>query len=124
APGAATACVDPRRQAADPLHRGLYDELFLGRVQRLPPARRGLPRLRRACRGFSGRPGFTMSEGMRRSLMTTDTGGEVTFASYNIHKCVGIDGRYDPDRVGAVIAEINPDVIALQEVDSRFGKRA
>lgn len=55
--------------------------------------------------------------------MTTDPGGEVTFASYNVHKCVGIDGRYDPERVGAVIAEINPDVIALQEVDRRFGKR-
>ncbi len=55
--------------------------------------------------------------------MTTDAGGEAVFASYNVHKCVGTDGRYDPDRIGAVIAEISPDIIALQEVDRRFGKR-
>jgi endonuclease/exonuclease/phosphatase family metal-dependent hydrolase len=45
-------------------------------------------------------------------------------ASYNVHKCVGIDKRFDPARVAAVIAEIAPDVIALQEVDGRFGRRA
>lgn len=53
-----------------------------------------------------------------------DTGGETLFASYNIHKCVGTDGRFDPDRIAAVIAEIAPDVIALQEADRRFGDRA
>jgi len=49
--------------------------------------------------------------------------GETLFASYNIHKCVGTDGRFDPDRIAAVIAEIGPDVIALQEADRRFGDR-
>lgn len=44
-------------------------------------------------------------------------------ASYNIHKCVGQDGKFDPDRIIEVIREIGPDVIALQEVDQRFGKR-
>jgi endonuclease/exonuclease/phosphatase family metal-dependent hydrolase len=46
------------------------------------------------------------------------------FASYNIHKCVGSDRRFDPERVMAVIAEIGADVIALQEADRRFGDRA
>jgi len=46
------------------------------------------------------------------------------FASYNIHKAVGIDGRRDPDRILRVIHEIGADVIALQEVDRRFGHRA
>ena len=55
--------------------------------------------------------------------MTIQNGDEAVFASYNVHKCIGTDGRYDPDRIGGVIAEINPDVIALQEVDRRFGKR-
>jgi endonuclease/exonuclease/phosphatase family metal-dependent hydrolase len=45
------------------------------------------------------------------------------FASYNVHKCVGIDRRFDPERVRQVIAEIAPDVIALQEADKRFGDR-
>lgn len=45
-------------------------------------------------------------------------------ASYNIHKCIGADKRFDPDRITAVIAEIDADIIALQEADERFGKRA
>jgi endonuclease/exonuclease/phosphatase family metal-dependent hydrolase len=44
-------------------------------------------------------------------------------ASYNVHKCVGIDGRFDPGRIAQVIREIAPDVIALQEADKRFGGR-
>jgi len=36
-------------------------------------------------------------------------------ASYNVHACVGRDGRHDPDRVASVIAELNADVVALQE---------
>lgn len=38
-------------------------------------------------------------------------------ASYNVHKCVGIDGRFDPARTSHVIREIGADVIALQEAD-------
>lgn len=44
-------------------------------------------------------------------------------ASYNVHKCVGVDGRFDPSRVAQVIREIAPDIIALQEADKRFGAR-
>ena len=50
--------------------------------------------------------------------------GVALFASYNIHKCVGTDRRFDPGRVAAVIGEIGADVIALQEADRRFGDRA
>lgn len=46
------------------------------------------------------------------------------FASYNIHKCVGVDRKFDPDRIIRVITEIAPDVIALQEADRRFGDRS
>lgn len=49
--------------------------------------------------------------------------GGLVIASYNIHKCVGTDGRRNPDRIVDVIGEISPDVIALQEVDTRFGER-
>lgn len=44
-------------------------------------------------------------------------------ASYNIHKGVGRDRRFDPHRTMMVIKEIQPDVIALQEADRRFGDR-
>ncbi|MXO91250.1 endonuclease/exonuclease/phosphatase family protein [Pontixanthobacter aquaemixtae] len=46
------------------------------------------------------------------------------FASYNIHKAVGTDGRRDPERILAVLREINADIIALQEADARLGQRA
>jgi endonuclease/exonuclease/phosphatase family metal-dependent hydrolase len=49
--------------------------------------------------------------------------GDLLVASYNIHKCVGTDGKRDPDRIVQVIQEIGPDIIALQEVDTRFGER-
>ena len=54
--------------------------------------------------------------------MVTD-GASALLASYNVHKCVGTDGKFDPDRIAAVIAEIGPDIIALQEADKRFGDR-
>lgn len=37
-------------------------------------------------------------------------------ATYNIHRCRGLDGRTRPERIAAVLAGINADVIALQEV--------
>ncbi|HET9368913.1 MAG TPA: endonuclease/exonuclease/phosphatase family protein [Vicinamibacterales bacterium] len=39
----------------------------------------------------------------------------IRFATYNVHGCVGTDGRHDPARVSGVIAELDADVVALQE---------
>jgi endonuclease/exonuclease/phosphatase family metal-dependent hydrolase len=36
---------------------------------------------------------------------------------------VGTDGRRDPERILRVLHEIGADVVALQEVDRRFGRR-
>lgn len=44
-------------------------------------------------------------------------------ASYNIHKAIGTDRRRNPERILAVLAEVNADVVALQEADRRFGLR-
>jgi endonuclease/exonuclease/phosphatase family metal-dependent hydrolase len=41
--------------------------------------------------------------------------------SYNIHRCVGTDGRCDMQRVADVITELGCDTIGLQEVDSSPG---
>ncbi len=46
-----------------------------------------------------------------------------TIASYNVHKCVGTDGRFDPARTAAVIAELDADIVALQEIDERLGEK-
>ena len=43
---------------------------------------------------------------------------QLTFATYNIHRCVGRDGRYDPSRIRDVIRELDADVIAVQEIDA------
>lgn len=42
-----------------------------------------------------------------------------TVASYNIHRCVGLDGHLDPQRIVRVIQELGAKIIGLQEVDSR-----
>ena len=36
-------------------------------------------------------------------------------ATYNVHGCVGRDGRHDPARVASVITELDVDMAALQE---------
>lgn len=43
----------------------------------------------------------------------------LSVASYNIHQCVGIDGRCDPPRIAQVIRELDADIVGLQEVHSR-----
>ncbi|WP_332065238.1 endonuclease/exonuclease/phosphatase family protein [Bartonella sp. CB189] len=48
---------------------------------------------------------------------------DLTIASYNIHKCVGIDKVFNPARTVRVIAELQVDILALQEADKRFGER-
>jgi endonuclease/exonuclease/phosphatase family metal-dependent hydrolase len=48
---------------------------------------------------------------------------QLKFASYNIHKAIGLDRKRDPDRIIAVLREIDADVVALQEADRRFGER-
>jgi len=45
----------------------------------------------------------------------------LSVGSYNIHGCVGIDGRSDLDRVAGVIRELGCDTVGLQEVDGRPG---
>jgi endonuclease/exonuclease/phosphatase family metal-dependent hydrolase len=37
--------------------------------------------------------------------------------SYNVHSCIGMDGRVSPRRIARVIAQQTPDLVALQELD-------
>lgn len=48
----------------------------------------------------------------------------LTVASYNIRKSVGLDWRRQPGRILSVLNEVDADIVALQEVDRRFGTRA
>lgn len=47
----------------------------------------------------------------------------IRVASYNIRKAIGTDRRRSPERILAVLAEVDADVVALQEADRRFGPR-
>lgn len=47
-----------------------------------------------------------------------------TVASYNIRKSVGLDWQRQPRRILEVISALDADIVALQEVDKRFGSRA
>lgn len=42
----------------------------------------------------------------------------ITVASYNVHRCIGMDGFRDPERTARVITELRAQVVGLQEVDS------
>jgi endonuclease/exonuclease/phosphatase family metal-dependent hydrolase len=44
--------------------------------------------------------------------------GRIRIATYNIHKCRGLDRRISPTRIIGVLREIDADIIALQEVVS------
>jgi len=37
--------------------------------------------------------------------------------TYNVHSCIGMDGKHAPERIARVIARHRPDVVALQELD-------
>ena len=37
--------------------------------------------------------------------------------TYNVHSCIGMDGKLDVERIARVIARAKPDVVALQELD-------
>ncbi|MDI3334860.1 endonuclease/exonuclease/phosphatase family protein [Defluviimonas aestuarii] len=48
---------------------------------------------------------------------------KLRLASYNAHKCLGLDRRRNPARIAEVVAAIGADIIALQEIDHRLAPR-
>jgi len=48
--------------------------------------------------------------------MSAPTTHAIRIVTYNIHKCRGLDGRTRPERIAAVLAAIDADIVALQEV--------
>ena len=38
--------------------------------------------------------------------------------TYNVHRCLGLDGSLSPERIADVIAPFQPDIVALQELDA------
>lgn len=47
----------------------------------------------------------------------------IRVATYNVNKCQGLDRRVRPERIAEVIAELDADVVAIQEIlDVRNGE--
>ena len=67
-----------------------------------------------------GRP-IPHNRGLPPLLSRAGEAPPVRVVTYNIHACVGVDGRYDPPRIAAVLHEIDADVCCLQEVGARRG---
>jgi endonuclease/exonuclease/phosphatase family metal-dependent hydrolase len=57
------------------------------------------------------------SEGKSDSPAAERPSLTLRLASYNIHRCIGSDGRYDPYRIREVLRALDADVVALQEVE-------
>ena len=38
--------------------------------------------------------------------------------SYNIHRAIGLDRRFRPQRIATILAHHNADIVLLQEVDA------
>src|SRR5262249_62426729 len=114
--------VGPRPLAGPrPLHPG-------GGAPRGPLAERAAPLRGRPARGAparAARPSGAALSALRAIPRRLDTRVRgvtpITIASYNIHRGVGLDRRRDLDRIGVVIAEMDPDIIGLPEVIRQDG---
>ena len=42
---------------------------------------------------------------------------KLRIVSYNIHRAIGVDRRFRPDRIASILADHRPDLVLLQEVD-------
>ena len=67
----------------------------------------------------SERVGVETSANWRIPARLTKATDSIRVMTYNIHTCIGVDGRYDPGRTGAVLREIDADIASLQEVGVR-----
>lgn len=86
----------------------------------MPTIRLLRPATARAERPGQPRPALPIRPGDAREAAGAPP---LRVASWNVHKCVGTDGQFDPGRVIAVVAELEAELVALQEVDRRFGRR-
>ena len=77
--------------------------------------------LRHAARQFLRHCELEPAKATRRDTAGGDT---VRIMTYNVHSCIGMDGKLSPERVARVIARYAPDVVALQELDAGRSRSA
>jgi len=79
--------------------------------------------------GSSAEDGFLRPTGLREAVFhvlkkqTSARGARAPVPSrlrvmtYNVHGCIGMDGRVSPRRIARLLAQQDPDIVALQELD-------
>ncbi len=82
----------------------------------LPHRAEGYPRLLSVRQAALAHLGRTPAKKAVGPVPTADS-GLLRVLTYNVHTCIGIDGKLSPHRIARVIARYQPDVVALQEVD-------
>lgn len=55
----------------------------------------------------------------REGLGDPPTGLRLRVVTYNVHACIGGDGRFAPGRIAAVLQELDADFIGIQELEDR-----
>jgi endonuclease/exonuclease/phosphatase family metal-dependent hydrolase len=73
--------------------------------------------LRRAALVHQGRLRVPARPRAPRPVAVAGAPARVRLLTYNIHSCIGLDGRLSPGRIARVIGQLRPDIVALQEVD-------
>ena len=71
--------------------------------------------LRHLGRSSSGRP--DVGPPRRRPAEAPHPSQLLRVMTYNVHRCIGLDGKAAPERIARIIARHEPDIIALQELD-------
>jgi endonuclease/exonuclease/phosphatase family metal-dependent hydrolase len=74
-------------------------------------------------KGLKKKPSFSISATrlMTKPEALADAGADgsaLRILTYNVHSCRCMDGRLSPRRIAKVIAQYQPDVVALQELDA------
>jgi endonuclease/exonuclease/phosphatase family metal-dependent hydrolase len=54
---------------------------------------------------------------IQRPPKPTPVGVPLRVMTYNVHSCIGMDGKISTRRIARIIAQYDPDIVALQELD-------
>ncbi|WP_206211778.1 endonuclease/exonuclease/phosphatase family protein [Wenzhouxiangella sp. XN24] len=71
--------------------------------------------LRQAALRHLGRSESRLADGPAQRQ--ADDGRTLRLMTYNVHSCIGMDGKLDAQRIARVISRFSPDIVALQELD-------
>ena len=52
-----------------------------------------------------------------KTTLRKQAGDTIRLMTYNVHSCIGMDGKLAPERIARIIARYAPDIVALQELD-------